>query len=140
MSTYNYPNQPLNKNVEVLWENISSASLPLQSIAREGTTIYLTFANDLLDSDLSIVQSLVDNCPLIPSTNRKLTKLAFRSRFTFAERMALDTSTAPEIIVLRNDLSVAEYVDLDYPDIDFGLSLLVAKSIITPERKAEILA
>ena len=140
MPQYEYTMNIAAPDIQWLWGKITSdVSADLISITYENVFTF-TFANDLLDADLAIVQHLVNTCPSVSLVDRKLTKLAFRSRFTFTERMALDTSTVPEVIVLRNDLSVAEYVDLDYPDINFGLSLLVTKNIITPERKAEILA
>ncbi len=73
-------------------------------------------------------------------TITQLTVLEFRNRFTFAEKVALKSSSDVGVQVFIDDLSVATYVDLTDENLITGMDYLVSLEIITEARKAEILA
>ncbi len=139
MISYQYDNQPNNKDLSYLWNSIVSVPLNLINMSTGDGVLILYFNQELTTPQQTVVQNIVDSCPLLFS-NRKLTKLEFRNKFTFSERVLLDNSTIPEVVVLRNDLLVSEFVDLDYPGLVSGMDLLVSLSILTSQRKSEILA
>lgn len=74
------------------------------------------------------------------ATATKLTKLAFRNRFTFAEKVAIETSaqTDPVVRVLLKDQEAATFIDLSRQDTLDGVQMLVTKSLLTAERASEI--
>lgn len=71
----------------------------------------------------------------------KITKLAFRNRFTFAEKVAIETAaeTDPAVRVLLKDQEAATFIDLSRRDTQDGVQLLASKTLLTPERAEEIL-
>ncbi len=80
---------------------------------------------------------------------RLVTKLAFRRRFTLAERVAMDAAPtnpaiAPEfqsiLRTMAKDLELAQEIDLDDPDVIAGLDLLEQLGIIAAGRAAEVRA
>lgn len=73
--------------------------------------------------------------------NRKLTRLAFRRRFTQAERESIYTaaSTQPAIQVFLDDIMVAEFVDLDDPGLISGVQQLEAVGLLASGRALEVL-
>lgn len=72
---------------------------------------------------------------------KKITRLAMRERFTFAELCAIHTTAKTNVYVevLMNNLQVALYVDLNRPDTASGLGLLVQLGLLTQERMNQIL-
>ena len=70
-----------------------------------------------------------------------ITKLAFRNRCTFAELCALQAAAATSIPlqVLKDNLSVATYIDLERPDTIQAIGLIASMGIITPARANTIL-
>jgi hypothetical protein len=82
---------------------------------------------------------------LIPETptpkSKIITKLAFRRRFTAAEKVAIynaaETNTA--LKVWLDDLNVAEEVTLDDEELVQGVQYLEAEGVIEVGRAAEIL-
>lgn len=90
--------------------------------------------------------------PANPAVLRRITKLAFRNRFTKAEKAgiefaALDDPTAPiaqrqQAAALRADLKDQEqatYIDLDDEDTRAGVQTLEAVGLIAAGRAVEIL-
>ena len=80
---------------------------------------------------------------------RTISKLAFRRRFTLAERVAFDdapnnTAFPAEVrATLRTmvkDLELAEEIHLDDTDVVNGLNLLVSLGILTAARADEVRA
>lgn len=71
---------------------------------------------------------------------RIVTKYAFRQRLTFAEKIGIDTSADPGVIVFRNDFAVAEEINLDSQAVVEGLAYLEGIGLLTPGRAAEICA
>ena len=72
----------------------------------------------------------------------KITKLAFRNRFTFAEKVAIETAAEadPAVRVLLKDQEAATFIDLSRTDTQNGVQLLVTKSLLTAERADVILS
>lgn len=77
---------------------------------------------------------------LVPSY--KITKLGFRNRFSFAEKIAIEEAakTDSAVSVILKDLEAATYIDITRPDTILGMSVLVQKGLITEERKLIILS
>lgn len=82
-------------------------------------------------------------------TPRILTKLAFRRRFTLAERIAMDgapdnpalpAEARAALRTMARDLELAEEIDLDDSDVIAGLALLEQLGIIASGRAAEVRA
>lgn len=79
--------------------------------------------------------------PQATPTKRLLTRLAFRNRFTPAEKAALYTAaeSSIQIKIYLDDLAAATFVDPERPDTIAGVQALEAATIIGPGRAAEIL-
>jgi hypothetical protein len=74
--------------------------------------------------------------------NYKISKLAFRNRFTFSEKVAIEdaTLTDSEVRVLVKDQDSAEHIDLERLDTIQGVALLVNKGLVSVARSSEILS
>ena len=70
-----------------------------------------------------------------------ITKYAFRSKFTAAEKIAIETSaeTDAAVRVIRDDLNSSQYVDLSLQSLKDGLQILVDKDLLTTTRRDAIL-
>lgn len=66
----------------------------------------------------------------------------FLKRFTSDEKTAIYTAAVTDVIVaqIKDDLVASEYIDLLNVDLLSGVSILVAKGLITEQRKNEIIA
>jgi hypothetical protein len=71
----------------------------------------------------------------------KITRLAMRNRFTFAEKVAIETAaqSSASIKVYLDDLAASTFVDLSRPDTQAGVQLLESEGIIATGRASEIL-
>ncbi|PAW75167.1 MAG: hypothetical protein B9S38_02455 [Verrucomicrobiia bacterium Tous-C4TDCM] len=69
-----------------------------------------------------------------------LTPLQIRSRMTMAELLAMDTSTDPAVIIVRNNVIAAQEVRSDDPRTAAGKAILIDKGILSEERAAEVFA
>lgn len=73
---------------------------------------------------------------------RRITVLAFRRRFTAAEKVAIyqlaDTDYAVRIWL--DDLAAAEYINLDDQEINNGFIYLVNSSVLAADRQSEVFA
>lgn len=76
------------------------------------------------------------------SQSTKLTRLSFRNRFTFAEKVAIETAAETDVVVrvLLKDQSEATHIDLTRVDTQQGIQILVGKGLLTAERASEILS
>ena len=76
-----------------------------------------------------------------PPQVRRVSRLAFRNRFTDAEKLAIYTAaeSSAQIRVWLDDLAAAEFVDLDYGATVAGVQALEVAGIIGAGRAAEIL-
>lgn len=79
--------------------------------------------------------------PQATSTKRLLTRLAFRNRFTPAEKVALYTAaeSSVQIKIYLDDLAAATFVDPERPDTIAGVQALETAGVIGAGRAAEIL-
>lgn len=72
-----------------------------------------------------------------------ITRLAFRNRFTMAEKVALYVaSQTPQGLPLKvylDDMAAATFVDLLRADTILGINTLVSLGLLTPSRANEIL-
>lgn len=68
-----------------------------------------------------------------------ITRYTFWARFTLAEKVAIETSVVPEVKVVKDSLLMAEYINLNHPDLGPSLDILVDNGIITTTRKDEIM-
>ena len=86
--------------------------------------------------------SATADTPLIPDKILILSKLGFRNRFTFAEKVAIEEAavTDSEIKVLVKDQDSAEFIDPTRLDTIQGVALLVNKGLVTVERSSIILS
>lgn len=71
----------------------------------------------------------------------KITRLAFRNRFSLEEKTLLYTTakTNIQIQIYLDDVNAATYIDLSRPDTRFGVITLENIGIIAPGRAAQIL-
>jgi len=76
-----------------------------------------------------------------PVVNTKLTRLAFRNRFTGAEKVAIYTAatTTPQLRIYLDDLMSVDYIDLSNADTIAGVNALATAGIITGARATSIL-
>ena len=95
--------------------------------------------NTLFNNGTHKIES--DGVAATPQPETKITRLAFRNRFTFAEKVAIETAAQSdvEVKVLLDDQNSASFVDLARADAAAGLDLLVSKNLITLARRNEIL-
>ena len=72
---------------------------------------------------------------------RVLTRLAFRNRFTPAEKVALYTAAASnvQIKIYLDDLAAATFIDVERPETIAGVQALETAGVIGAGRAAEIL-
>lgn len=76
-----------------------------------------------------------------PSVSTKISKLAFRQRFTTTELVNIKVASAtnPVIAVIMDNLQVATYIDLGRIEVAQSLGYLVSQSLLTPERMTTVL-
>ncbi len=79
--------------------------------------------------------------PVEPPPTTIITKLAFRNRFTQAEKVALYTAaeTNVPIRVYLDDVNAATFIDLSRPDTSIGVQQLESAGLLAPGRANEIL-
>lgn len=72
---------------------------------------------------------------------RRLSRLEYQRRYTQGERIAIRASTDPIVVDMREMLAIAEYVDLNDPDVVGGNQYLEhVAGLIGAGRAAEVLA
>lgn len=71
----------------------------------------------------------------------KITRLALRQRFTFSERVTIETAaeTDAAVRVMLKDQDSATFIDLSRQDTIDGVNMLASKGLITEARASEIL-
>jgi hypothetical protein len=72
---------------------------------------------------------------------KRISKLAFRNRFTFAEKVIIESAmvSSPELKAWYQDFLVSHYIDLNRLDTQQGIMFLAAAGILTVARANEIL-
>lgn len=124
-------------------------------ILKDGVVINVIVANEAFAEEHYPgqwrVQESTDSPP-IPPLQTKITKLAFRNRFTQAEKTAIefasidnpsaDTSTRLQAAALRaylKDVDSATFIDLARQDLIDGVQALETMSLIASGRADQIL-
>lgn len=76
-----------------------------------------------------------------PINSTSITRLAFRNRFTFAEKVAIETAaeTSADLRVLLKDLEAASFIDLLRTDAIGGMQVLESMGILATGRATEIM-
>jgi len=71
----------------------------------------------------------------------KITRLAMRNRFTFAEKVDIENAKATdaEVKVFADDMVAANYIDLSDQNTIDGVNMLEQKGLIDAGRASEIL-
>lgn len=88
---------------------------------------------------------LQEPAPYVPNLGKKLTKFAFLSRFTDEEAISIDLASigaTVEAATIRRYLakiSAAEFIDLESPDLQKGLTTLEAVGLLGEGRSNDIL-
>lgn len=79
--------------------------------------------------------------PPAPDYGTKITRLAMRNRFTFDEKVAIETAaeTTPSVRVFLADLASSSFVDLTRADTIGGVNQMETAGLIAAGRAAEIL-
>lgn len=87
-----------------------------------------------------ITELVVDQAPAAPTMSR-VTRLAFRNRFTTAEKIALYNAakTSVEVQIYLDDVNAASYIDLQWPDTRASVQYLESLGLIAPGRALGIL-
>ena len=116
---------------------------PTQSADDPDYVDYVNWVN-AGNSPTEVITSVVESS--------RITKFAFRNRFTATEKVSLEFATlddpaaplqqrqiAAMLRVFLKDLDTAQFVVLDRPDITQGVTQLVQLGILTEERAQSIL-
>lgn len=90
--------------------------------------------------------------PVAAPVIRRITKLAFRNRFTMAEKVAIEIASlddpgtpmpqrvlAASVRASQADVAAATFIDLDRADTRAGVEQMEAAGLLTAGRAAEIL-
>jgi hypothetical protein len=92
------------------------------------------------DGQFIVPEVVVPIDPIVPPKTI-FTKLEFRNRFTFAELVAIEESAVTDagVRVLKDNLAIADHIDITRADTIGGVNYLVSKNLLTQERSVEIL-
>lgn len=78
-----------------------------------------------------------------PVPETVFSRLAFRTRFTFDERIAMETATHPVMLVIKGDFAACEFVDITDPRTVQAVQAMTVypegQPLLTPTRAQEIL-
>jgi phosphoglycerate-specific signal transduction histidine kinase len=90
---------------------------------------------------LKVISIENSNTEATEPDNKYITKLAFRNRFTNAEKLALYTAAESnvQLKVFLDDLAAATFVDLTRPDTIAGINFLETVSLLAEGRAVKIL-
>jgi hypothetical protein len=133
--------------------------MPLYSVIRKSDQVEVSryVAMRVIDDDYPLVEfdhtEIPDETPSPPAqATRRITKFAFRNRFTLAEKVAIEIasldnptadmqqrSLAAALRASQNDMAVATFVDLDFPATRQGVQMLEQHGLLALGRAAEIL-
>lgn len=96
-------------------------------------TVYSTSKHTVEVPDGAVISGVINDS--------RITKLAFRQRFTFAERVAIETAaeTDASVRVMLKDQEAATFIDLSRQDTIDGVNALASGGLITAQRASEIL-
>ena len=130
-----------------MWNICSKAEQPLILISVEDAVP----EGYAIEGETSNPNYLTDSAP--PASGTKITRLAFRNRFTTNEKVALDMASidnpsattqarqvAAMLRVYLKDLENATFVDLTRADTIAGVNSLAALGVLAANRPAAILS
>lgn len=108
----------------------------------DGNTVANLGVNWVVDvNPIQPAWALPDTPVDVPVVPNIISRLAFRNRFTLAEKTAIYTAAETQVLVRiwLDDLTNSEYVNLSDPTTIAGVTALVSVGILTEARKNEIL-
>ena len=121
-------------------------------ITKDGVPVTITFESPYPVTDPTLSAHTFDGpfpdlnvCVWNPETetyelgDNQLTKLAFLSKFTLQERIAIRASTDPVVEDIMELFDAAQYISKKDPNTIQGLQYIGSVGLLTPERVAEIL-
>lgn len=81
------------------------------------------------------------NPPIEPQYKTQFSVLEFRDRFTIDERLAIRQAQFDdmEVGLVYDNFQAAQFIDIEDPRVEQGIDLYVAKGLLEPERKAQLL-
>lgn len=97
------------------------------------------YIEDIFHKGIKVGERWAGETPEPPQV-RRVSRLAFRNRFTDAEKLAIYTAaeSSAQIRVWLDDLAAAEFIDLDYPATVAGVQALELAGLIGAGRAAEV--
>jgi len=113
---------------------IANISIP----KAEGNRDYTTMLEEVAAGEAEILPAV----PPVPVPISIITRLAFRNRFTMAEKQGIYTAaeTSVDIRIFLDDIAVASDIDLADSQTVSGVESLETAGLISAGRAAEILA
>lgn len=117
----------------------------------DGATVYRYQSEEAVEwvdfpfADFDHAEEVIAPPPAEPQQDRHITKLAFRSRFTSAERAAITyaakqaSAQGAAVQSYLDDTQAATFIDLNRPDTRAGVQALEAAGLIAAGRAAQIL-
>ena|SRR5690625_2705729 len=81
------------------------------------------------------------NPPVEPHYKTQFSVLEFRDRFTIEEQIAVRQAqfTDMEVGLVYDNFQAAQFIDIEDPRVEQGIDLYIAKGLLAPERKAQLL-
>lgn len=76
-----------------------------------------------------------------PYNKTQFSVLEFRDRFTIEEQIAIRQAqfTDMEVGLVYDNFQAAQFIDIEDPRVEQGIDLYIAKGLLDPERKAQLL-
>lgn len=76
-----------------------------------------------------------------PQYKTQFSVLEFRGRFTIDEQLAIRQAqmTDMEVGLVYDNFQAAQFIDIEDPRVEAGIDLYIAKGLLDPERKLELL-
>jgi|SRR5690625_716496 len=81
------------------------------------------------------------NSPVDPQYKTQFSVLEFRDRFTIDEQIAIRQAqfTDMEVGLVYDNFQAAQFIDIEDPRVEQGIDLYIAKGLLAPGRKTELL-
>ena len=76
-----------------------------------------------------------------PHYKTQFSVLEFRDRFTLEEQLAIRQAqfNDMEVGLVYDSFQAAQFIDIEEPRVEQGIDLYIAKGLLAPERKAQLL-
>jgi hypothetical protein len=113
----------------------------LRLLGQTHASIDVTDAIPVPDVGWTLVGNTLTPPPGYTVSDMKLTKLAFRQRFTITELMGIYAAAATNVVVriMMDNQGLAAYVDLSRSDTISGVGYLASLGLLTSDRMTAIL-